>query len=187
MSPYDFYFWKDFFSKEQVENIYAIKDEHSYEELGDKGATSDNGQNLKDVTKVNSVEYRYLIDNFKLLNEQIQITNRKNYGFNIDEIFATDAVFFNEYDKESRYDWHKDGSNHPLHDYKFTIIINSSLDNYEGGDFEIFTLGGVLKIPQLNSFGSVIMFNSSIIHRVTPVTEGQRRSIVYWRIGPNFV
>ena len=185
MSTCEFYFWKDFFTQEQIKDIYAIKSKNSFEELGNDA--SGNGGNLKHVAKVNYVEGQHLSGNFKLLNNEIQVVNRLNYGFNIDEIFATDRILFNEYDTENSYDWHKDGSNHPFYDYKFTIIINSSLGSYEGGDFEIFTNGGVLKVPQLNSFGSAIMFKSDIPHRVTPVTKGQRRSIVYWRMGPSFV
>ena len=76
MSTCDFYFWKDFFTQEQIKDIYAIKSKNSFEELGNDA--SGNGGNLKHVAKVNYVEGQHLSGNFKLLNNEIQVVNRLN-------------------------------------------------------------------------------------------------------------
>jgi PKHD-type hydroxylase len=41
-----------------------------------------------------------------------------------------------------------------------------------------------IRCPQAK--GMVILFPSWVIHRVTPVTKGVRKSIVVWVTGPKF-
>jgi PKHD-type hydroxylase len=62
-----------------------------------------------------------------------------------------------------------------------SIILNS---DYEGGDFEMRGLKD--KVPRLEE-GSIIVFPSFLEHRVTPVTEGIRYSLVTWFVGPPYV
>ena len=71
-------------------------------------------------------------------------------------------------------------------DVKFTIIINNSEHNYSGGDFELFTYGGAVKVPELNNVGTAIMFRSDIVHRVLPITKGKRSSMVFFIEGGKF-
>ena len=71
---------------------------------------------------------------------------------------------------------------------KLNLIIQMSDDNeYEGGDLELI-LGAdkdTIKMPRKK--GKLIMFPSYIIHQVTPVTKGQRHSLVGWITGKPFV
>lgn len=55
---------------------------------------------------------------------------------------------------------------------------------YEGGELQINT-GKVLVAEKEK--GTVIIFPSYLLHRVTPVTKGIRRSLVLWIEGPAFV
>jgi PKHD-type hydroxylase len=41
-------------------------------------------------------------------------------------------------------------------------------------------------VPAEKKKGSVLLFPSWILHRVTPVTKGVRKSIVVWVTGPKF-
>ena len=184
----DWYFWEGMFSKDQIKDIYAIREKNFNKDWKDVGAVrADGTANLKHVSSVNAVEWQYLANNFEDLEREIKITNRLNYGYNIEENFPRDSVLFNEYDTNGSYDWHKDGSNHPNYDFKFTVIVNTSLGEYEGGDLQLFSTGGPTTVTHLGGFGSAVIFKSDTPHRVTPVTKGQRRSLVYWKKGPNFV
>jgi len=52
-------------------------------------------------------------------------------------------------------------------------------DNYLGGILEIKNSKGNL-IPITHKIGNLYMFNSNLRHRVTPVEEGIRYSLVNW-------
>jgi PKHD-type hydroxylase len=59
---------------------------------------------------------------------------------------------------------------------KLTVIapINRK-DEYEGGVFEL------MNMPPINlDRGDIIVFPSNLVHRVTPVTKGIRKSATIW-------
>tara|TARA_B100000953_G_scaffold235490_1_gene196873 strand:- start:107 stop:667 length:561 start_codon:yes stop_codon:yes gene_type:complete len=112
------------------------------------------------------------------------------------DIVAAENCQVTRYTKDGFYTWHRDGlgTHNEVHnepDNKFlhgnarklsmSIILNS---NFEGGDFEIREASE--KIPRLEK-GSIIVFPSFFVHRVTPVTKGIRYSLVAWFTGPPFV
>ena len=62
----------------------------------------------------------------------------------------------------------------------------SDSEDYEGGDFE-FDSSFVPQAPDpeaLRKKGTVLVFPSFFLHRVTPVTKGARKSLVAWADGP---
>jgi PKHD-type hydroxylase len=65
----------------------------------------------------------------------------------------------------------------------FSLIL-SNPNEYIGGDFEI--LIGKKSSPIIQTRGRVIAFPSFVMHRVTPLTSGVRKSIVFWALGPKF-
>ena len=125
-----------------------------------------------------------------------------DWCFNID---AMDAIQYTVYKlsptpddsnplaaQSGHYEWHNDvvmsaDSNVPsmCRKLSMTIVLN---DGYEGCDFECGTVkGGNLvseKIP-LNK-GDVLVFPSSMHHRVNPILSGERKVLVSWAWGPLF-
>lgn len=69
---------------------------------------------------------------------------------------------------------------------KLTMSVQlSDEDDYEGGDLEVMTSAEhPLKLSRQR--GTVLLFPSYIMHRVTPVTSGIRHSLVGWVTGPQF-
>ena len=104
-------------------------------------------------------------------------------------IVAVEDCQITRYTKDGFYGWHVDGTgSHTELDgegntrkLSMSVILNS---DYEGGDFEMRGLEN--KVPRLEK-GSIIVFPSFIEHRVTPVTEGIRYSLVSWFVGPPYV
>ena len=109
-----------------------------------------------------------------------------------------------EYKKGQFYKWHSDGTSDRLSMYtkeqvgdnelllgnvrklSMTILLN---DDYKGGQFQFqnFDKGKPTIInPPIKNKGSVIVFPSSMVHRVTPITKGVRYSVVVWFLGPPF-
>ncbi len=55
---------------------------------------------------------------------------------------------------------------------------------YQGCDLELSYGDGVQQAPR--SRGTVIAFPSYVLHRVTPIASGTRKSLVIWASGPDF-
>ena len=64
-------------------------------------------------------------------------------------------------------------------------------DNFKGGVLEIWNKTpekfkgkqDIFRIKEMANQGSIIVFNSLTFHRVLPVTQGTRYSLVIWALG----
>jgi len=114
--------------------------------------------------------------------------NKNAFGFDINYI---PDIQYTKYTatENGKYDWHHDTfwANPTTYDRKLSIVIQlTDPSEYEGGDFEIDPQYAQLPVDQIRAKGSVVVFPSFLIHRVTPVTKGVRRSLVSWIQGPKF-
>jgi PKHD-type hydroxylase len=117
----------------------------------------------------------------------INRSNRTNFGF---DITTMNEIQYTEYlgTENGHYDWHHDvfWENTMPFDRKLSIIVQLSDPNdYKGGQFEFFGMESPNPL-QWNLRGSVLVFPSFFHHRVLPVTEGKRVSLVSWIEGPKF-
>lgn len=62
-------------------------------------------------------------------------------------------------------------------DLSFTLFL-SGPDDYAGGELEIEAPGGNLSVKE--AAGSVFVYPATTLHRVAPVTSGERLAIVGW-------
>jgi PKHD-type hydroxylase len=95
--------------------------------------------------------------------------NLKRWGYHLAGI--SEPLQLTHYESQDRghYDWHDDhGDSAFLHRKLSTSLLLN--DSFEGGNFEIVRLG---KVQEFNK-GSMIMFPSFKLHRVTPVLSGER-------------
>ena len=86
--------------------------------------------------------------------------------------------------ENGHYTWHQDIGPGMLSKRKISITVQlSGPEEYEGGDLEVFTGGNYKEgdfIKSPKGMGTVFIFPSYLLHRVTPVTKGIRRSFVLW-------
>lgn len=125
----------------------------------------------------------------KMIDTTLQ-TNKLMIGFDLyDTKDISKLVNFNEYNIGQEYPWHLDKTPQEQSncDIKLTALVNVSTAPYTGGDFEVF-IGA--DSPQANAFfkqhyttGTLMILNSQVAHRVTPVTSGVRHSLSYWFMG----
>jgi PKHD-type hydroxylase len=121
------------------------------------------------------------------------------WNFNLVKI---ESLQFTIYKPGQYYDWHPDILFEPRSEPKWanlsrklsmTLALNGD-DEYEGGDFEIEVFEGspdyaanrLRTIPALRKQGSILIFPSFLWHRVKPVTQGTRYSLVSWYLGYPF-
>lgn len=106
-----------------------------------------------------------------------------NSGWNF-TITGQQSPQFTIYDESFFYDFHEDASDHEEGMRKLSLVVFlSNPKNYSGGKFEFRNSG----TPETNKQGSILVFPSFLMHRVTPVTEGTRYSLVNWFTGPALV
>lgn len=116
------------------------------------------------------------IDASKLIVEKVQKHVELNDMFSIKRF--TSPVF-SEYETGMEYNYHNDVycMNGVRTDLSCTCFI-SDPESYEGGELEIMM--GNMPISYKLSPGKAIIYPSSFVHRVKPVTSGRRRVVVFW-------
>lgn len=86
---------------------------------------------------------------------------------------------------QGHYDWHIDLGTERFSRRKLSLSLQlSPSDAYEGGDLE-FHLSGLDRM-RMRQQGTLVAFPSFHEHRVTPVTRGERYSLVAWVDGPPY-
>ena len=173
--------WNGLISKEECEGIA----EKCYSEGTFTDATVFSEQTYKPDSEIRNTRIGW-IQNPKvkeLVEYYLLAANRNAFGFHVDYI---PAVQFGEYTEGSFYTWHHDidWNGDSMYDRKLSIVIQLSDENdYEGGDFEFRYIQDP---PNFRKQGSILVFPSYNMHRVTEVTKGKRLSLVCWMEGPRW-
>ena len=117
------------------------------------------------------------------------------------QIKAAESMQITRYRKGGFYNFHRDGNgdhlsayNNPqnafMHGHVRKLSMTTLLsDSYEGGEFQFASYNKeecVISTPEFSKVGSIVVFPSSMEHRVAPVTKGIRHSLVTWFVGPPF-
>jgi hypothetical protein len=75
---------------------------------------------------------------------------------------------------------------------KLSMTVNlTDPDEYSGGEFQIdrgphYSEDRYYNVEEIKPRGSIIVFPSFVYHQVTPVTKGERKSLVMWTLGPKW-
>lgn len=112
--------------------------------------------------------------------------NKANREFWEYDLTYLSGIQVTSYDVGDHYDWHSDYGmpKDPGHTRKLSAtLLVTDPSEYEGGDLEFIDYHGKNLIAPRTT-GTMIIFDSRIPHRVTPVTKGKRISLVAWMLGP---
>lgn len=153
--------------------------------LGFDGSTSNDQYRKSEIRWINPNEAPFIRS---LLWFYAREANRNAFGFDVDYLPDIQYTKYNATDG-GKYDWHCDTfwANPSAYDRKISIVIQlSDPSEYEGGDFLIDPQYPQLDPQLIRAKGTVLVFPSFINHCVTPVTKGERRSLVSWIQGPKF-
>ncbi|HBM58955.1 2OG-Fe(II) oxygenase [Salipiger marinus] len=118
--------------------------------------------------------------------ELVRQANRDTYGFDLDAFDESAQVARYGAEREGHFDWHSDvGEGRLASRRKLTMVVQlSEPDAYEGGGLEVMPSSHV--VTAVRSRGQATLFPSYLLHRVTPVTGGERFSLTIWAHGPAF-
>ena len=162
------------------------------------------GSEFIDDPQVRKTSVCFIKDKDNKINEFIwqfiREANAKQFNYDLDHF---QHIQFAEYKGSENYrafyDWHQDsdGLQKGGEVRKLSLSLPlSDPDTFEGGKLEFYNGGkslpdmGEIKgekvTKDINSQGTVIVFDSRDWHRVSPMISGVRYSIVCWTVGPNF-
>ena len=137
---------------------------------------------------------------YEIINPFVHIAN-KEAGWNF-EWDWNESSQFTIYEKGHYYGWHTDQSgaaikhtskniNGKIRKISLTLQLTDKSE-YEGGDFQFQWIDdkksslNVITIDDARDIGTVIVFPSFIYHRVLPITNGKRETLVNWSLGKEF-
>jgi PKHD-type hydroxylase len=120
---------------------------------------------------------------FERLNAVVNAMNDEFFGFDLTSM--DQGLQFTRYSAPGEhYEWHIDrGMLSGTRKLSLSLQL-SDPDDYEGGDLELWFGGEPFKASRER--GVMTLFPSWAMHRVTPVTQGVRYSLVCWVSGPSF-
>lgn len=186
---FPFVTWDNGFTDEDLKSIIDYCDSAGLQKGVTFGAQTD-----EEIEKhrVSNVKFHDRNENtawiFDKLNFIIQAANEQFYNFHLN---GYDSFQYTTYDSNGRYDWHTDISfgekfvnDSEPRKLSLSLVLN---DDFEGGEFQINNGKEETPIIVPMHKGRVVLFPSFMIHRVTPVTKGIRKSLVVWCLGPKFV
>ncbi len=136
--------------------------------------------NIKWIPRANP--HGWLYD--RLMN-YMTIANDNMWQFDLQSI--QDSIQYTQYEATEKgfYNWHMDIGPNELAFRKISLVVQLSDPNdYQGGELEIRSGSGEATASKAQ--GTVIIFPSYLLHRVTPVTSGVRESLVLWAGGNSY-
>jgi PKHD-type hydroxylase len=187
---YPYATWANAFSSEEVDRIVKECDAQGVVE-GVVG--SDQGVDYS--YRKSQIRMQYVNSNndwiFKRLCSLIEQTNDQFFQY---DLTGFEFFQYTTYGPGEYYHYHVDTQyqetniskdNHLTRKLSISILLNDP-NEFEGGNFDICV--GSPDVPLSNKLekGTAIFFPSHMLHRVSSITRGVRKSLVVWVLGPKF-
>jgi PKHD-type hydroxylase len=187
-------YWDNFLSEEQINSILAMPEWLQT----DNGVV---GGQVKDKTsqiiapEIRSSKVAWLnyteatAGLWNKLSGVVADVNSEFFHFDLTGMYEPIqlSVYAANENTNDHYTWHTDMSmtdQHVPRKLSMSLLL-SDPSEFEGGELQVKTTSD--EIITLESFkGRAWFFPSWVLHRVTPVTKGIRRSLVIWVGGPPF-
>jgi len=134
------------------------------------------------TSHISWIPFSKMPEMYKDIEKIMKATNGNHFGF--DGMQITELAQYTEYPSGGFYDWHMDSDVNfahepPVRKISMTCLLSHESE-FKGGELEIEKEENKVKLVQ----GQAVFFASFIRHRVAPVTQGVRKSLVMWFGGP---
>jgi len=185
----NYYWFQEGFSPQELSIIEAQVAEIPFQVAVTEQGGQDKGENLD--SRNSSIKWIPFSESTKWIYDKIGAmayeANKEMYHFDLN--FMPEQIQYTEYydTNKGHYDWHMDiGAQGIMPFRKLSVTVQlSGPDEYEGGDLQLWT-GGQYPITGPKGKGNIIIFPSFMLHRVTPVVKGTRKSFVLWLGGGHY-
>lgn len=177
-SPWAFY--KNAFSKEECEEIVSM-----FKDPVDALIGGSDSPSLDSDIRKSTLSWLPFSDDtrwiYEKLSQFVMACNDGRYGFDL--VGFGEHIQLGRYVPGDHYSWHQDFGGGPFSIRKLSLVLQlSDPSSYEGGELEFQGFTDKAEKQQ----GDLMIFPSFNPHRVTPVTKGERYSLVAWISGPPY-
>ena len=165
-----------------IDKGMSLKSEEAKVGMGQKPGGGNDPE--KRITTISWIPFKDMPEMYRDIEKTMLQANNNHFGF--EGMQLTELGQFTHYLTGGFYEWHMDNDvagkhQPPVRKISMTLLL-SDPSTFEGGELEIMSKGKAAKLKQ----GQAIFFASWLQHRVTPVTRGERYSLVMWFGGPSF-
>jgi len=182
-------FWENFLTEEDIKKILSLPEWKNLKKatVGSNKNNTINDQIRK--TKINFISLREdTLEIYSKLSDVIAEVNNRFFHLDITGLYENIQIGLYTSKHKDHYDWHMD---HTFEDYvnvprklSMALLLNDPSE-FEGGELQLqCPLNKVLNLDLKK--GRAWFFPSWMLHRVAPVTKGERKSLVIWAGGPAF-
>lgn len=177
----NYYYFQEGFCEEDTNKIIALGDslpkQAALTGVNSEGPTD---YRTSDISWINDeITHSWLFDR---ISDLALVANREMWNYDLYG-YQDGLQYTIYYDNDGHYDWHTD-LGPGMSNRKLSCVVQlSDPSEYDGGDLQMNNGSNIITVPKKK--GLVTFFSSFVLHRVTPVTRGTRRSLVAWISGPN--
>ena len=178
----EYVYYQGLFLPHEIDRILNFWDDNKTIEatVSDQNVTDDELRKSSVMFIDNTPENDWI---YKKLASLAITCNNERYWFDL--LGFQQDLQLTRYSEGDFFEWHLDFGAGGISARKLSMTIQlSDPDEYEGGDLQFMINQKVVNAPREK--GTIIIFPSFIIHRVTPITKGVRQSIVGWVSGPPY-
>jgi PKHD-type hydroxylase len=125
---------------------------------------------------------------YRRLEEAVLAINARYFRFDLSGLATFQYALYGG-PEGGHFDWHKDYGRDAAapqqEPRKLTLSLQlSDPSDYEGCELQVRGGNQIDVAPKAR--GTLVCFPANVLHQVTPITRGQRRSLVVWAVGPDF-
>jgi len=175
----NYMYYRKYFSDEEIDKIFEITKDEKFQS-GIAGGVVNQSYRRSNVKWIPyNKETKWIYDKLTVI---VKSSNRDMWNFDL--VGFGEEIQIGEYrdDELGFYDWHLDvGENSDYRKLSISVQLTDP-DTYEGG--ELYFKTGKNERKADSGKGTVVIFPSYFLHKVTPVTKGIRHSLVVWITGP---
>lgn len=179
----NYYYFTQAFTPEEIKKIIDIGEKfpkQSGTTVGDSHNESVSDYRISEIAWLGESEETSWIHN-KFADYAI-IANKAMWNFDIWG-FGDGLQYTKYFGDGGHYDWHVD-LGPGISNRKLSCVLQlSTPEEYEGGQLQMNPGGNIIEVPK--GLGTMVFFPSFLLHRVTPLTSGVRKSLVTWFRGAN--
>lgn len=185
----NYVYWEDFLTNEEINKILSLPNWLNTETARIGGSSSDGFVN-KEIRETQVTWMTRTPDTEAIwakLSNVISEVNRTFFNFDLTGFYEPAQLGLYKSDTQGFYNWHTDcGKGDTSVPRKLSMVLMlDDPQSFKGGELQIKVFNDE-PITLEQKKGRAWIFPSYVLHRVTPVTEGTRRSLVLWIGGPAF-
>jgi len=179
--------WQDLFSTDELNALVRLGDSLALE----KAELSVGAQGYENIraTKVAWVPRQPQTENlYRRMEEAVLELNARYFRFDLSGLAMFQYAVYGG-PEGGHFDWHKDYGRDPndpdQEPRKLTLSLQlSEASDYEGCELQVRAGNKIDVAPKTR--GTLVAFPANVLHQVTPIRSGIRRSLVVWAVGPEF-